>query len=66
MTRGNCDYMLGGVQIYNGEDDTAPLVGQYCGDHVPPTISGGSSLHVAIRDTSITFIATYTVLDSRT
>lgn len=66
MTRGNCDFMYNNVQIYNGEDNTAPLIGQYCGSRVPPTISGGSSIHVVIQDVTITFIATYSVLSSRT
>lgn len=66
MSPVDCNEYYHAVEVYNGVDDSAPLIGQYCGDKVPPTISGGSSLYVSIRDVSTSFLATYSVLSSRT
>lgn len=52
------------VYIYNGENDQAPLLGQFCGDKIPRMISGGSALHIVVQPTAYRFFFTYSIVDS--
>lgn len=60
-----CDESEASVKIYNGQSLDSPLIGQYCGPKVPPTIvSDGSAISVNITEQT-DFFASYTVIDSR-
>lgn len=54
------------LKIFNGDSINAPLIGNYCGQKVPPRISSnGPALHLRIFDfTEGSFFATYSVVDS--
>ena len=59
----SCNYDF--VKIYNGPDETAPLLGSYCSRHAPSTLTSSSNevLIVFKSDSSNTgrgFKATYT------
>lgn len=60
----SCLYDMYSVVIYNGENDNAPLLGQYCGEKIPRMISGGSALHIVVMPNSYRFFFTYSVVSS--
>lgn len=60
----DCEYGMHSIFIYNGESDKAPLLGQYCGEKIFRTISGGSALHIVVQPNAYRFFFTYSVLDS--
>ncbi|CAG9855166.1 unnamed protein product [Phyllotreta striolata] len=60
-----CDDSDGAIKIYNGEASDSPMISQFCGPRVPPTIvSDGSALTINITSIA-SFTATYTTLDSQ-
>ncbi|RZC32589.1 cubilin, partial [Asbolus verrucosus] len=59
-----CDEADKPFKVFNGESASAPLLGGYCGNKLPPTLtSDGAAMHVVVDYSSILF-ATYTVYDN--
>lgn len=59
-----CDENSKSLRIFNGETPDAPVLGEYCGTKIPPTLtSDGSAMHILIEYNSVLF-ATYSVFDS--
>lgn len=57
------------VDVRDGDDADAPLIGSYCGSKAPPHLtSQGSAMFVQVTSSyggdAVTFTATYSVLSS--
>lgn len=52
------------IVIYDGETNTAPEIGRYCGTKIPPKItSTGYAVHIVTTASNV-FNITYSVFDS--
>lgn len=59
-----CDDNYKSLTIYNGESAEAPVLGEYCGSKVPPTLtSEGSALHIVLTYNTA-FNAAFSVFES--
>ena len=48
---GNCSDEVGNLEVRDGDDNEAPLIGRYCGMTIPPSItSQGSTMYIHIRN----------------
>ena len=68
LSPGNCSLQQSHLDLHDGEDAAAPLLGRYCGSHSPPPVtSHGSALYMHVTNLpsqaghSTRFRAVYTV-----